>query len=75
MLGTRDTVMASISASSIPQEGFDGHLFVNPLIANPESDLLMLLLRFKNGSLVRERKSFVIRHKKKKNSFVFFRCT
>jgi hypothetical protein len=48
--------MASISASSIPNKGFDGHLFVNPLTANPESDLLMLLLCFKNGALVRERK-------------------
>lgn len=48
--------MASISASSVPQEGFNGHLFINPLIINPESDLLMLLLRFRNGSLIRERK-------------------
>jgi hypothetical protein len=48
--------MASISASSIPNEVFDGHLFVNPLTVNPESDLLMLLLCFKNGSLVRERR-------------------
>jgi len=47
--------MASISASSIPNEVFDGHLFVNPLTVNPESDLLMVLLCFKNGSLVRER--------------------
>ncbi|CAF1148477.1 unnamed protein product [Adineta steineri] len=54
-LGTSDTVMASVSASSIPNEIFDGHLFVNPLIVNSESDLLMILLCFKNGSLVRER--------------------
>lgn len=55
-LGTSDTVMASIPASAMPKEAFDGHLLVNPLTANPESNLLMLLLCFKNGSLVRERK-------------------
>ena len=54
-LGTSDTVMGSISASAAPKEAFDGHLLVNPLTANPDSDLLMLLLCFKNGSLVRER--------------------
>jgi xylulokinase len=54
-LGTSDTVMASIPASAMPKEAFDGHLLVNPLTANPESNLLMLLLCFKNGSLVRER--------------------
>jgi len=53
-LGTSDTVMASIPASAMPKEAFDGHLLVNPLTANPESNLLMLLLCFKNGSLVRE---------------------
>jgi xylulokinase len=55
-LGINDTVMASISASSIPQEAFDGHLFINPFIVNHENDLLMLLLCFKNGTLVRERR-------------------
>ncbi|CAF1430173.1 unnamed protein product [Adineta steineri] len=54
-LGTSDTVMASIPASAMPKEALDGHLLVNPLTANPESNLLMLLLCFKNGSLVRER--------------------
>ncbi len=54
-LGTSDTVMAAIPASAMPKEAFDGHLLVNPLTANPESNLLMLLLCFKNGSLVRER--------------------
>lgn len=54
-LGTSDTVMASIPAEAMPKEAFDGHLLVNPLTANPESNLLMLLLCFKNGSLVRER--------------------
>lgn len=56
-LGTSDTVMASIPAAAMPKEAFDGHLLVNPLTANPESNLLMLLLCFKNGSLVRERTS------------------
>ena len=54
-LGTSDTVMASIPAAEMPKQAFDGHLLVNPLTANPESNLLMLLLCFKNGSLVRER--------------------
>lgn len=54
-LGTSDTVMASIPASAMPKEALDGHLLVNPLTANPETNLLMLLLCFKNGSLVRER--------------------
>lgn len=54
-LGTSDTVMASIPAAEMPQKAFDGHLLVNPLTANPETNLLMLLLCFKNGSLVRER--------------------
>ncbi|CAF0883135.1 unnamed protein product [Adineta ricciae] len=54
-LGTSDTVMASIPASAMPKEAFAGHLLVNPLKAYPESNLLMLLLCFKNGSLVRER--------------------
>ena len=53
-LGTSDTVMASIPAGEMPKQAFDGHLLVNPLTANPESNLLMLLLCFKNGSLVRE---------------------
>ena len=60
-LGTSDTVMASIPASAMPKQAFDGHLLVNPLTANPESDLLMLLLCFKNGSLVRERRFFFCR--------------
>lgn len=54
-LGTSDTVMAAIPASAMPKEALNGHLLVNPLTANPESNLLMLLLCFKNGSLVRER--------------------
>jgi xylulokinase len=54
-LGTSDTVMASIPASVMPKQAFDGHLLVNPLTANPETKILMLLLCFKNGSLVRER--------------------
>lgn len=55
ILGTSDTVMASISASAVPKEAFDGHLLVNPFVSNTNKDLLMLLLCFKNGSLVRER--------------------
>lgn len=59
-LGTSDTVMASIPAEAMPKEALDGHLLVNPLTANPESALLMLLLCFKNGSLVRERMYYLI---------------
>jgi len=63
-LGTSDTVMASIPASVMPKQALDGHLLVNPLTANPETKILMLLLCFKNGSLVRERmfieKSFLL---------------
>lgn len=54
-LGTSDTVMASIAAEAMPKQALYGHLLVNPLIANPDNKLLMLLLCFKNGSLVRER--------------------
>jgi hypothetical protein len=57
--------MASISASAMPKEAFDGHLLVNPLIVNPESDFLMLLLCFENGSLVRERMLFFYYRKNK----------
>lgn len=61
-LGTSDTVMAAIPAEAMPKEAFDGHLLVNPLTANPDSNLLMLLLCFKNGSLVRERKLITTKH-------------
>ncbi|CAF5071309.1 unnamed protein product [Rotaria sp. Silwood1] len=54
-LGTSDTVMASISANYMPKQALDGHLLVNPLRDDRENKLLMLLLCFKNGSLVRER--------------------
>ncbi|CAF1369559.1 unnamed protein product [Didymodactylos carnosus] len=54
-LGTSDTVIASVKASQAPKEAFDGHLFVNPMKKNDNDNLLMLLLCFKNGSLVRER--------------------
>ncbi|CAF0850752.1 unnamed protein product [Rotaria sordida] len=54
-LGTSDTVMASISGYEMPKQALDGHLLVNPLTDDRENKLLMLLLCFKNGSLVRER--------------------
>ncbi|CAF2743576.1 unnamed protein product [Rotaria sp. Silwood2] len=47
--------MASISAHEMPKQALDGHLLVNPLTDDRENKLLMLLLCFKNGSLVRER--------------------
>lgn len=58
-LGTSDTVMAAIPAESMPKEALDGHLLVNPLTADSAKPLLMLLLCFKNGSLVRERMFFI----------------
>ncbi|CAF2028178.1 unnamed protein product [Rotaria magnacalcarata] len=54
-LGTSDTVMGAISANEMPKQALDGHLLVNPLANDRENTLLMLLLCFKNGSLVRER--------------------
>lgn len=47
--------MASIPSASAPKEAFAGHLLVNPLTSE-NNNLLMLLLCFKNGSLVRESK-------------------
>ncbi|CAF4155462.1 unnamed protein product [Rotaria socialis] len=54
-LGTSDTVMGAISANEMPKQALDGHLLVNPLANDRDNTLLMLLLCFKNGSLVRER--------------------
>lgn len=47
--------MGAISANEMPKQALDGHLLVNPLAKDQENTLLMLLLCFKNGSLVRER--------------------
>ena len=48
--------MASIPASVAAKESTDGQLIINPLIVNEQSDLLMVLLQFRNGAAVRERK-------------------
>lgn len=48
--------MASIPASVAAKESTDGQLMINPLIVSEQSDLLMVLLQFRNGSAARERK-------------------
>lgn len=49
--------MASIPASAVSNDSIDGQLMINPMIVNDKSDLLMVLLQFRNGSEVRERRS------------------
>lgn len=80
-LGTSDTVMGSIPTSKMPKTPLDGHLLVNPFGSTSETPMLMLLLCFKNGSLVRERslnKFFFLFgseepfHKRKTPFFVLF---